>query len=84
MIFFGRVQGVGFRYTAQSMAENSGIVGWVRNLPDGTVEMVAEGDSAVMDDLVSRIRSYFGGHIRDCLIQKLPATSEYSSFDIIS
>jgi acylphosphatase len=83
MIFTGRVQGVGFRYTVRSFSENSGIVGWVRNLPDGSVEMVAEGETSSLDDLVSRIKLYFGGHIRDCLLQKLPATDEYTGFDII-
>jgi acylphosphatase len=42
----GRVQGVGFRYFAQDIANREGLSGQVRNLPDGRVEIVAEGDEA--------------------------------------
>jgi acylphosphatase len=45
----GRVQGVSFRYYTARTARTMGIVGWVRNLPDGTVQVVAEGDDADLD-----------------------------------
>ncbi len=41
--YTGRVQGVGFRYTVQALAERFAVVGYVRNEPDGSVELVAEG-----------------------------------------
>jgi len=44
----GRVQGVGFRYFTQRVAEQHGIGGWVRNTPDGRVEIEAEGDDHAM------------------------------------
>lgn len=43
-VLSGEVQGVGFRYFARQVAETIGVLGWVRNLPDGTVEVQAAGD----------------------------------------
>jgi acylphosphatase len=52
----GRVQGVGFRYFTQSVAAREGIYGWVRNIPDGRVEIQAEGESEAMDRFEHRVR----------------------------
>lgn len=56
-IFHGRVQGVGFRAFCLERATRLSVRGWVRNLPDGTVEMEAEADPPVLEDLLSRIRT---------------------------
>ena len=45
----GRVQGVGFRYFVQEAATVEGLIGWVRNLPDGRVEILAEGDAEAVE-----------------------------------
>ena len=45
----GRVQGVGFRYFAEAAAAREGILGWVRNMPDGRVEIFAEGDAEALE-----------------------------------
>jgi acylphosphatase len=47
----GDVQGVGFRYFVQRKAQQLGVRGWVRNNDDGTVEVVAEGDRAALEQL---------------------------------
>jgi acylphosphatase len=52
----GRVQGVGYRYFVQREADALGVTGFVRNLPDGSVEVVAEGADRVMDTLEARLR----------------------------
>jgi acylphosphatase len=52
----GRVQGVGYRFWAMRGAQELGLNGWVRNLPDGSVETLAEGDDAAMEKYLTRLR----------------------------
>ena len=49
----GRVQGVGYRYTAAHMARELGLNGWVRNMPDGSVETRVQGDERVLEQYVA-------------------------------
>ena len=55
-IVSGRVQGVGFRYFTESAAARGGVDGWVRNLPDGRVEIRAEGEADAVDRFERQIR----------------------------
>jgi acylphosphatase len=52
----GRVQGVGFRYWMIGEAERLGLTGWVRNLRDGTVEALIEGDEAAVEEMLRLCR----------------------------
>lgn len=52
----GRVQGVGFRYFVESRARTLGVLGWVRNRPDGSVELLAEGTRADLEALLAHVR----------------------------
>jgi acylphosphatase len=52
----GRVQGVGYRYFVLREAEGLGVSGFTRNLPDGSVEVVAEGEDPVLQQLEARLR----------------------------
>ena len=52
----GRVQGVFFRAATQDMARSLGLAGWVRNLPDGRVELLAEGTDAAVSELLTWCR----------------------------
>lgn len=52
IVFYGRVQGVGFRYYAANKANQLGLTGWVKNLPDGTVEMEVQGEEPLIDQLI--------------------------------
>lgn len=65
LIFVGRVQGVGFRYTTHRMARPYEITGFVRNLPDGTVEMVAQGPEGDIERCLNDLQEYFGSSIRE-------------------
>ena len=52
----GRVQAVGFRWFAESAASREGLHGWVRNLPDGRVEALAEGDAEALERFERALR----------------------------
>lgn len=56
IFYSGHVQGVGFRYTAKSVAAGFEVVGYVRNLPDGRVELVAEGTAEELEAFRQAIR----------------------------
>jgi len=63
VIFSGRVQGVGFRYTARRAAGGFDVTGWVRNLPDGRVEFEAQGERAEVEACLEEVRS----RMRSCI-----------------
>jgi acylphosphatase len=82
VIFVGRVQGVGFRYTAHRIAHRHQLTGFVRNLPDGTVEMFAQGSAQEIDDCIQDIKEYFGDYLRETRIQEIPTDPKYKDFRI--
>jgi len=53
---YGRVQGVGFRYFTEKRADLYGLTGWVRNLPDGRVEVIAEGDEMLLREFLEDLK----------------------------
>jgi acylphosphatase len=70
--YSGRVQGVGFRFTAQHLARGFDVAGYVQNLPDGRVELVAKGDPAEVDGFLEAVRDAMGRYIRDVEIESSP------------
>jgi len=82
IIFSGHVQGVGFRFTAHRIARRYGLTGFVRNLPDGTVEMLAQGRPDQIEDCITDIKNSFGGYIRGVQINEVPVDVSYSDFRI--
>ena len=78
----GQVQGVGFRFTARQTAQSFAVTGFVRNLPDGRVELIAEGEPAELDKFLSELAASMRGYIRDTETRQLPATAEFDSFEI--
>jgi acylphosphatase len=65
VLYSGRVQGVGFRYTAQNIARGFPVAGSVRNLPDGRVELVAEGEAADVATFLAAVAEYWSGSVTD-------------------
>jgi len=82
ILFSGQVQGVGFRYTANRTAARYNLTGFVRNLPDGDVEMLAQGPEPDIDHCLADLRDYFSGYIDDAKIEPVPYNSRYTSFRI--
>jgi len=82
ILFSGQVQGVGFRYTAHRIARRYNVTGFVRNLPDGDVEMLAQGPEQDIDNCLADIRDYFGGYLRDTRIEPAPRNDRYTDFRI--
>jgi acylphosphatase len=70
--YSGQVQGVGFRYTSYRLAQDHAVAGYVRNLADGRVELVAEGNPAEVDSLLETIRRQMHPYIRDIQIVNEP------------
>ena len=80
--FSGRVQGVGFRYTAQNIAQQFDVRGFVKNLPDGRVQLVMEGPDSEMDSVVDSIRQRMNSFIGQIQSDLHPATGEFEKFRI--
>lgn len=75
--FQGRVQGVGFRYTAVQVARGFPLAGYVQNLPDGRVRLVAEGDPADLKDFLQTLEQAMAGYITSQTLDQSPANGEF-------
>ena len=85
LYYSGRVQGIGFRYTVLDIARQQKIGGWVKNLDDGRVEVVAEASEGILNNFLQQINQHFSGYIKDSIIEWLPAArqdGEFRDFEI--
>ncbi len=84
LVFFsGRVQGVGFRYTVKTVATGFEITGTIKNLPDGRVELIAEGSHAELDAFRAALHDAgLAGFIRDEQVIWADAKNEFKGFEI--
>ena len=82
IIFIGRVQGVGFRFTALRIANRYNLTGWVRNTFDGSVEMIVQCDSESIQDCIRNIQDSFAGYIRETKIEDTAIDPELKEFKI--
>lgn len=83
ILISGRVQGVGYRFFVLDEAEQLGLRGWVRNLPDGRVEAEVEGTEEIVDELVKRLK--VGprlSHVTNVIVEPTDGTVPYIDFRI--
>ncbi len=82
--YSGRVQGVGFRAAVKRVAHGYDVTGVVRNLPDGRVELVAEGERSELAEFQQAVRdSGLDRFIRQELARFAPAENEFRGFEIV-
>ena len=80
--YSGHVQGVGFRYTTAAIARRYRVSGFVQNLADGRVVVVAEGEAAELDRFLQDVAETMADFVRDSQADLGPATGEFSGFGV--
>ena len=80
--FSGSVQGVGFRFTALRISEAYKVTGYIRNLRDGRVELVVEGEPKELEEFLNAINKRMSTYIRNVEERRTPATGEFKMFGI--
>ena len=82
-VITGRVQGVGFRYFTQDAALREGVTGWVRNLPDGRVEALVEGEAEAVTRVERAVRSGpRGARVEKVFVDVEEPTGAYRTFSV--
>ena len=84
LIVKGRVQGVGFRFSAKQIAMENNVNGWVRNKTDGTVEIEAEGKDENVEQFIDRIKKGPTPYakVKDVEIREFPDIQGYKNFEV--
>jgi acylphosphatase len=83
VFYSGHVQGVGFRWTVLRLAQSLAVTGFVKNLDDGRVQLVVEGEAGEVQRLLGAIAETMGDFIRQATEAKGPATGEFRAFEIV-
>ena len=83
VVYSGRVQGVFFRATAREVSHDFAVTGTVRNLSDGTVELVAEGEMGEVDRFLAAVARAKAGCIADVKVDVGAASGAYAGFGIV-
>lgn len=82
IIFYGRVQGVGFRYHAMHAADSIGLTGWVRNEYDGTVMMEVQGEESLIDQMIQTLNRAMYIDIQEMAVKNLPVDENERGFRV--
>jgi len=83
LYYSGKVQGVGFRFTAREIADSLNISGWVRNSPDGRVEILAEGKKEDLENFLAQIQQRLQRYISTFDIQWQEASGTFKDFQVL-
>ena len=86
VIYEGRVQGVGFRYTTKDLARGYDVLGTVRNLPDGTVELIVAGEGEEVGEFLRDLRedSVVAHHIKGVMENEIAPLPDLKGFSIVA
>lgn len=82
VVYDGHVQGVGFRYTTRWIAARFDVTGYVKNLPDGRVRLVVEGEPAELERMLAAIQDALGRYIHRTTRDTGPASGQFDGFDV--
>lgn len=82
VLYSGRVQGVGFRFTTVRLAEPFDVTGYVKNLPDGRVETLVEGEGEVVDSFLADLEKTMERNITSKTEEDLSGSGRYETFDV--
>jgi acylphosphatase len=82
VVYHGRVQGVGFRATTCAIASRFSVTGYVRNLPDGTVELVAEGTENEVEQFLAAVARHFARNVTRADVEPFNRAESFSGFGV--
>src|SRR5271166_3718632 len=80
--YAGDVQGVGFRDTAVKISRDYPVTGWVKNLSDGRVQLLAEGPADALDDFLKAVRDKWKDNIKDAKVAEQKVSGKYEKFTV--
>jgi acylphosphatase len=82
LFYSGKVQGIGFRYTVTDIARQQRVYGWVKNLNDLRVEVIAEAEEDTLNKFLELVNEQFSRYISDVEVKWLSASGEFRDFQI--
>ena len=83
LYYSGKVQGIGFRYTVQDIANQQKVCGWIKNLSDGRVEVLAEAEEDTLNNFLEQINQHFSRYIKEVNTEWQAASGEFHDFQVI-